>query len=313
MVYNHEKYLAQCLDGIVMQKTLFPFEALIHDDASTDGSAAIIRSYAEKYPEIIKPIWEQENRFSKHDGSIRRVIAEATAPSTQYYAYCEGDDYWTDPLKLQKQVNYLDTHPDIIICSHTYYNNNESTGKSEWPFKTNYFKQEESITVYRFDRDNYWKRWAVQPLTCMYRRGDYLGQIPYKKYKEMFDVIFFYYVLGYGKGAMLQDNMGVYRIHNNGLWSSLSTEMQYQFRYKESLSIYQIEHDKRILYDIEQSAKRLSIFYLKAGKDKKAIDFWRRYRQDVPFWSTFKIMRKTICRVPKIYIKRLVRKLSTAL
>ena len=67
-VFNHERYLRECLDGFVMQKTNFRFEAIVHDDASTDGSAAIIKEYAEKYPDIIKPIYETENQYSKHDG-----------------------------------------------------------------------------------------------------------------------------------------------------------------------------------------------------------------------------------------------------
>ena len=70
LVYNHESYIRQCLEGFVMQKTNFRFEAIVHDDASTDGTAAIIREYAEKYPDIIKPIFETENQYSKGDGSL---------------------------------------------------------------------------------------------------------------------------------------------------------------------------------------------------------------------------------------------------
>lgn len=71
--YNHERYIRQCLEGFVIQKTNFRFEAIVHDDASTDGTAAIIREYAEKYPDIIKPIYETENQYSKHDGSLRKI------------------------------------------------------------------------------------------------------------------------------------------------------------------------------------------------------------------------------------------------
>lgn len=110
LVYNHEPYLRQCLDGFVMQKTNFPFEAIVHDDASTDRSAEIIREYAEKYPDIIKPIFETENQYSKRNGSIRRIMNEHTRG--KYVALCEGDDYWIDPYKLQKQVDFLETHPD---------------------------------------------------------------------------------------------------------------------------------------------------------------------------------------------------------
>ena len=113
LVYNHEPYLRQCLDGFVMQKTNFPFEAIVHDDASTDGSAAIIREYAEKYPDIIKPIYETENQYSKRDGSLTRAMDAAMHPGSKYVASCEGDDYWTDPEKLQKQVDIMEANPEI--------------------------------------------------------------------------------------------------------------------------------------------------------------------------------------------------------
>lgn len=120
LVYNHEPYLRQCLEGFVMQKTTFPFEAIVHDDASTDGSAAIIREYAAKYPDIIKPIYEVENQYSKRDGSLRKIMNAAIHSDTKYIALCEGDDYWIDPLKLQKQVDFLENNPEYVM-SHTSF------------------------------------------------------------------------------------------------------------------------------------------------------------------------------------------------
>lgn len=114
ITYNHEPYIRQCLEGFVMQKTNFRFEAIVHDDASTDGTADIIREFADKYPGIIKPIFETENQYSKHDGSIRRIMDAHT--HGKYVAICEGDDYWIDPLKLQKQVDYMDSHPSCSMC-----------------------------------------------------------------------------------------------------------------------------------------------------------------------------------------------------
>lgn len=114
LVFNEAPFLRQCLNGFVMQKTTFPFEAIVHDDASTDGSADIIREYAEKYPEIIKPIYEIENQYSKGDGSLGRIMDEHTRG--KYITWCEGDDYWIDPNKLQKQVDFLETHPKYGMC-----------------------------------------------------------------------------------------------------------------------------------------------------------------------------------------------------
>lgn len=117
LVYNHEPYLRACLDGFVMQKTNFRFVAVVHDDCSTDGSASVIREYAEKYPDIFRPIYETENQYSKHDGSLGRIInAAIDATGAKYIAMCEGDDYWTDPLKLQKQVDILEADETLMAC-----------------------------------------------------------------------------------------------------------------------------------------------------------------------------------------------------
>ena len=132
LVYNHEPYLRQCLDGFVMQKTSFRFEAIIHDDVSTDGSADIIREYARKYPEIIKPIYETENQYSKHDDSLLRVLKKAM--TGEYIAICEGDDYWTDPLKLQKQVDYLESHPECALCFHNAIQHWQDGSQPDSPF-----------------------------------------------------------------------------------------------------------------------------------------------------------------------------------
>ncbi len=119
VTYNHVNYIRKCLEGFVMQQTDFPFEAIVHDDASTDGTTEIVREFAEKYPTIIKPLYEQENQWSKHNGSIAKVMDANTRG--KYIAPCDGDDYWTDPYKLQKQVDFLEEHPDFTLV-HTGFN-----------------------------------------------------------------------------------------------------------------------------------------------------------------------------------------------
>lgn len=116
LTYNHEKYIRQCLEGFVNQRTDFKFEVIIHDDASTDNTAQIIREYEKKYPQIIKPIYEKINQWSKHDGSLSRsVISHITG---KYVALCEGDDYWTDEQKLQKQFQAMQQHTTCTMCVH---------------------------------------------------------------------------------------------------------------------------------------------------------------------------------------------------
>ena len=117
--YNHEKYIRKCLEGFIMQKTEFKYEVLIHDDASTDRTPIIIREYEEKYPEIIKPIYQIENQYSK-GVSITRTFQISRA-SGKYIAFCEGDDYWIDSHKLQKQVDILEKYQEVDMCAHAAY------------------------------------------------------------------------------------------------------------------------------------------------------------------------------------------------
>ena len=125
--YNHEKYISKCLDGFIMQKTDFPYEVLIHDDASTDNTASIVQEYEELYPDIIKPIYQTENQYSKGKAITRDIIFPKCRG--KYIALCEGDDYWTDPYKLQKQVAALETHPDCFMCVCTVQQVSEDDSK----------------------------------------------------------------------------------------------------------------------------------------------------------------------------------------
>lgn len=118
LVYNHENYLRKCLDGIIAQKTNFSFEIIVHDDASTDHSQDIIREYKTKFPNIVKPIYERENQYSKGEGKLIQLMAKAC--KGKYIALCEGDDFWIDPLKLQKQIDFLEAHQKCsMVCSRT--------------------------------------------------------------------------------------------------------------------------------------------------------------------------------------------------
>ena len=109
IAYNHEKFISKCIEGFLMQKTKFVFEILIHDDASTDNTQAIIKKYAKNNKELIITVLQEKNQWSKR----KRIIREFLYPKVKgkYIALCEGDDFWIDPYKLQKQVNFLESHP----------------------------------------------------------------------------------------------------------------------------------------------------------------------------------------------------------
>jgi glycosyltransferase involved in cell wall biosynthesis len=114
LAYNQEAYIRDTLDGFLKQKTDFPFEILIHDDASTDHTADIIREYEAKYPDIVKPVYQKENQWYK--GISISFTYNFSRAKGKYIALCEGDDFWTDPLKLQKQFDFMESHPDYALC-----------------------------------------------------------------------------------------------------------------------------------------------------------------------------------------------------
>ena len=119
LCYNHEKYIKEALNSIIMQKTNFAFEIIVHDDASTDNSALIIKEYYSRYPNIIVPILQTENQYSKKISINNTHIYPKVRG--KYIALCECDDYWVDKFKLQKQVDYLEKHKDCSICIHAAY------------------------------------------------------------------------------------------------------------------------------------------------------------------------------------------------
>lgn len=115
ITYNHEDCIRDAIEGFLMQKLNYPFEIIIHDDASIDATADIIKEYQIKYPAIIKPIYQKENQYSKCKNA---ALFTFKAAKGKYIALCEGDDYWIDPLKLQKQITEMEKHSECYICFH---------------------------------------------------------------------------------------------------------------------------------------------------------------------------------------------------
>ena len=146
--YNHEKYIRRALEGFVTQKTDFPFEVIVHDDASTDGTADIVREYEKKHPDIIKAICQKENKFSKGISPTREYVFPKVRG--EYLAICEGDDYWTDENKLQLQYDYLKAHTECALCVHqaTVHDCFKNTDKDFTEYTENReFSASEIITI----------------------------------------------------------------------------------------------------------------------------------------------------------------------
>ena len=127
ITYNQEKYIEQAINSFLSQKTNFDFEIIIHDDASTDGTINILKKYQKKYPDKIILMLEKENQYSKCANSVLvKVLDKAKG---KYIALCDGDDFWCDDNKLQKQVDYMDLHKNISLCSHNTEIINENNEK----------------------------------------------------------------------------------------------------------------------------------------------------------------------------------------
>lgn len=247
--YNHAPFIRQCLDGFVIQKTLFPFEILIHDDASTDGTQDIIAEYEKKYPDIIKPIYQQDNQYSK--GIPIGVTFNFPRAHGKYIAMCEGDDYWTDPLKLQKQVDFLESHPDYVMCSHRFNKYWHEKGVLE----------EDSDKDFKgadYDLQNLiGGKWLTQTLTVMYRRSA-LDLKRCESYGMSLDMILFYELLRHGKGYCFPEVMGVYRYHRGGVWSEVSQNRRLLTEFKARLAIYKVEQsDMAARFILYQFAKAM--------------------------------------------------------
>ncbi len=186
LTFNQEDFIAQTLDGFLSQETNFPFEAIVHDDASSDKTAEIIRKYEKKFPQIIKAIYETENQYSKHDNSIARIVVPKLRG--KYIAMCEGDDYWTDPHKLQRQVDFLESHPEYSLSTENGTVLITKTGEC-LPFSTepeHDISQDELLIRRRF------------PTASVVYRGEYINEL-YKIPGHRVDTTLWAYLATKGK------------------------------------------------------------------------------------------------------------------
>jgi len=226
VTYNHEAYIRDALEGFVMQKTNFPFLAVVHDDASTDGTAAIIREYALKYPGIIMPIIETENQCSKKDGSLRRIMDAAVKETgAKYVAYCEGDDYWTDPLKLQKQVDFMESNPDYSLCFTNADAVDAITKDLKYTFNSYDIECDSPID------DLIMRGGAFVPTATLLLRTQYFLNIPKEVLSQYAGDYCLQMYMGYiGKVRYLNFNSSHYRVASQGSWTQIVQNSNFLYR-----------------------------------------------------------------------------------
>ena len=269
ITYNHEKYIRDALDSFLMQKTNFPIEVLIHDDASTDNTANIIREYEKAHSDIIKPICQKENQYSKGVGiSITYQFPRARG---KYIAMCEGDDYWTDPLKLQKQVDFLEGNLAYNICGTKWLIKDK--------LKENLRESPETINGNIFTYiDVLYGRAAFRTCTLVFRK-EMLANMKVMPDVINGDKILVLHLLKNGyKGYNLTDFTAVYRIHPGGIWthgSKIKILLSYYLLFSKYSHEIPDEYNKDVKHLRKLFAMRIMAVYLRQINITEALRYLR--------------------------------------
>lgn len=201
---NQEAYVRQTFDGFVAQQTDFAVEIIVADDASTDATPAIIQEYANRHPHLFRPTFRPENL-----GLNANLIGALSAARGEYIALCEGDDYWIDPLKLSKQVAFLDRHPRTAVCFHPVRITWDDHRAKDSEFPHLHWRRDLSV-------EGLLRRNFIQTNSVMYRRLPRYDDIP----AGVMPLDWYLHVRHavHGDIAMLRETMAVYRRHPQGMW-----------------------------------------------------------------------------------------------
>lgn len=227
ITYNHAPYIAQAIEGAMMQQCDFPFELIIGEDSSTDNTRAIVLEYKEKYLDKIRLLLREKNV-----GMERNFIETMQAAKGKYIALCEGDDYWTDPCKLQKQVDFLEANQEYVISSCKFKMLNMFNNQFEsYDYSSIFSKGQAGVS---FSLEQIFSDWYLQTLCVVFRKDELcLGNIElYKYFRD--NHLFLEIMRNGGKGYIFNDYCGVYRIHQGGVYSGIETEK----RIKDSICVF---------------------------------------------------------------------------
>lgn len=223
--YNHEAYIRKCLDGILSQKCDFEFEILIHDDASTDATQEIIKEYQAKYPNIVKPFFQSENQYSK---GVRGINVRFNLPRAKgkYIAVCEGDDYWNNPLKLQKQIQFLESNEDCSLCYHKTRVKVASGSMEDYFFGPKGVTEPSKFSLEYFLKAN--SDIGIRTVSMILRMEVALKIPEWVKNAPVEDLSVQLFAGTLGKYGYLPDEMAVYTRGNPGAWSADSHNIDWR-------------------------------------------------------------------------------------
>lgn len=231
-----------------MQETNFPYEIIIGEDCSTDNTKVEIDKLVKQFPELVRVI-TSENNVGVVENEFR-VLVQA---KSKYIAFCEGDDYWTDPYKLQRQVDFLETHPDYAVCFHRCRHHYTEENRWEEDNCGKFFElgQNEGIDI---TTDMFFREWITQPLSMVFRREslDLSIALKYKYYRDTHQI---YHLLQAGKGYLFKFIGGIRLIHQNGMYSMTSLASRCEIAVniaKELFSINKNRFTKQYYTDILQ-------------------------------------------------------------
>ncbi len=229
--YQHAPYIRECLDSVIAQETKFPFEIILGEDESTDGTRDTCIEYAEKYPNLIRLFLRSESDRIYIDGEKTgrfNFIENLKAARGKYIATLDGDDHWLQPYKLQKQCEFLEKNPGCSLC---YHKTAERKGAEPPEGGEGDRGEEEGLTSIERIMSTV-GRLTLHTSNCMFRR-EYLNSIPQWFYTVPFlDVPLFTYVGSFGKIGFIPETLSVYRVHEKGMWSSREEPLNYIKQWK---------------------------------------------------------------------------------
>lgn len=233
ITHNHELYIEQAIKSILSQKTTFNYKLFIGEDFSTDRTREICYNFKEKNPGKIELICSEENIGAKNNAII--TFKTCFKSKAKYIALCEGDDYWTDPLKLQKQVDFLESNPNYSFCYTRFHTLNQQTGETVLDFNEKYFKKQEPFID--FDFEIFQKGWHIGTQTMVFRSACFDISVA-EKFTYFRDVHLITELLKSSKGACLNFISAIYRNHEGGIYSSISKFEENRIGYKIYKEIY---------------------------------------------------------------------------